>query len=342
MAENKNYRYVLCNARPMKMFICPRCGKREFKRYVDTETGEYLDSHLGRCNRQQKCGYHAKPEYKPREGDRTQMPKVVPKVQQVQQVQAMPTFIPPQVMQRSLQGQNNLAQWLATLKGDEAAQQALNKYHVGSSKHWPGATVFWQVDGQGNVRTGKVMLYNKDTGKRVREPFSHITWAHKLLVDSGQLPGFNLQQCMFGSHLLSRTETLYNMVCIVESEKTALVASMYHSRFIWLACGSLNGLTAENLRALAGRNVLLCPDKGCMQQWKDKVEELNVPNVLLRVTNFMEKTNLPQGSDMADYLVALPANLPPVTTNSEPLQKLIAKNPAIVKLVSRFGLVEDE
>jgi hypothetical protein len=42
------------------------------------------------------------------------------------------------------------------------------------------------------------MLYNANTGKRIKEPFNHATWVHSVL----KLPEFNLQQCFFGEHLL--------------------------------------------------------------------------------------------------------------------------------------------
>ncbi|MCA1622730.1 MAG: PG0870-related protein [Acidobacteria bacterium] len=37
---------------------CPKCGKRrEFTRFIDTETGEYLPDFVGICNRSSNCGY---------------------------------------------------------------------------------------------------------------------------------------------------------------------------------------------------------------------------------------------------------------------------------------------
>ena len=70
---------------------------------------------------------------------------------------------------------------------------------MGTSKHWPGATVFWQVDISGRVRTGKVMLYNPENGRRIKEPHNYITWVHSLLKKEN----FNLRQCLFSEHLLS-------------------------------------------------------------------------------------------------------------------------------------------
>ncbi|MGP8216419.1 MAG: PG0870-related protein [Bacteroidia bacterium] len=44
-------------------YECPECHKHnEFSRYMDTETGEYLAPHAGKCNRIVDCGYHYTPK----------------------------------------------------------------------------------------------------------------------------------------------------------------------------------------------------------------------------------------------------------------------------------------
>jgi len=65
------------------------------------------------------------------------------------------------------------------------------------------------------------MLYSPTTGKRVKEPFNHITWVHKALKQ----PDFNLKQCLFGEHLL---QDKTKPVAIVESEKNG-----YHCQYIF-------------------------------------------------------------------------------------------------------------
>ena len=52
--------------------------------------------------------------------------------------------------------------------GEELALKVFKLYHVGTSKHWEGATVFWQIDFTGKIRAGKIMLYNKETHERAR------------------------------------------------------------------------------------------------------------------------------------------------------------------------------
>lgn len=89
------------------------------------------------------------------------------------------------------------------------------RYRIGTSNHWPNATIFWQIDQQQKVHTGKIMLYDYHTGHRVKDPFNHIAWVHKS-ENTKNTKNFHLKQCLFGLHLL-RPDT--KIVAIVEAEK---------------------------------------------------------------------------------------------------------------------------
>jgi hypothetical protein len=153
------------------------------------------------------------------------------------------------------------------------------------------------------VRAGKVMLYDPQTGKRVKVPFNHVTWVHAIR----RLPGYQLRQCNFGEHLLKEDPT--KIVAIVESEKTAVIASIYLPEFVWLACGSRTGLTEERFKVLKGRKVVLFPDLGAYERWCQKARELShlarmeVSDLLERKATEMERAS---GWDLADYLLRLP------------------------------------
>ena len=222
---------------------CPACHrKRCFSRYVDTEKQISFPDHVGRCDHEQKCGYHFTPRnYFDEKPETKQMllekgsSSVLPKPGEIK---TTPTsFINEEIVKRSLKcyKTNKLYQFLASQFGESSAMSLMKKYRVGSSRYWDGATVFWQIDHNNQVRTGKIMLYNPETGKRIKEPHNHITWAHSLLHKSG----FNLKQCFFGEHLLSTDKT--RPVALVESEKTALIASYYLPQYLWLASGGKNG-----------------------------------------------------------------------------------------------------
>ena len=60
--KSLKYRYTLETYDPkVRKHICPACRKRTFVRYVDLESGEYVSTNVGRCDREEKCGYHKKP-----------------------------------------------------------------------------------------------------------------------------------------------------------------------------------------------------------------------------------------------------------------------------------------
>lgn len=143
------------------------------------------------------------------------------------------------------------------------------------------------------------MLYSPITGKRVKEPFNHIYWVHKAL----KKPDFELQQCLFGEHLLRDKN---KPVAIVESEKTAIISSVYFPQFIWLASGSLTNLNESKCNILRGRKVTLFPDLNCYEKWSIKASELS-HIATFTVSNLLELkstlTERKEGFDLADYLI---------------------------------------
>ena len=276
-----------------KKFPCPNCGKRRFVRYVDTATGERLPEQFGRCDREQNCGYHSKPERQSTDTfHRVKMPTPPP-----------PSFMQSELMAASVAhgNSNTFAVWLKQRFGEQAANDALERYNVGSSKKWNGATVFWQVDTIGRIRMGKIMLYDL-TGHRVKEPFPHITNVHSVL----RLENFNLLQCFFGEHLLKERPS--DPVALVESEKTAIVASIYFPEMVWIATGGKNGCKwkePEVQNILKGRNVTLFPDLGAYQDWKrnaSKMKGMTVSvNTLLQ--SHASDVDKQKGLDISDFLL---------------------------------------
>jgi hypothetical protein len=75
--------------------------------------------------------------------------------------------------------------------------------------------------------------------------------------------------------------TKQKIVCVVESEKTAAIASYYYPQFDWLACGSNNGLTdgqngrPDKISVLKGRKVywLSDADKASRMTYHKKQDE---------------------------------------------------------------------
>jgi len=336
------YRYTLePYSGPSSRYTCPQCHRRRmFSRYIDTQTNQHLADDIGRCSREDKCGYHCKPE-KSRKSivDRPWTMAEKKQGKSLPTSNYSPSTVDYELFRRSLNNyqHNSFVNWLIKLFGDDITAGLISKYLIGTSKHWPGATVFWQVDAKGSVRTGKIMLYGDD-GKRVKKPFNHITWAHVVVRKSesrerpkeatgsigncpiipketpGNLPDFcpdsyrdrlsdfNLQQCLFGEHLLKEYPAA--PVGIVESEKSAIIASVYWPQLVWLAAGSLSNLSADKCAVLKGRNITLFPDLNCFDKWQQKAKQIGLgfKTSALLEDNATENERL-NGLDIADYLL---------------------------------------
>ncbi|MEI8280390.1 MAG: DUF6371 domain-containing protein [Bacteroidota bacterium] len=210
------------------------------------------------------------------------------------------SYVPKETLIASLKGAdtNNLSKFLYTLFPLESVNEVLCKYYVGGSQLWKDATVFWQIDKDGNIRTGKVMLYDAENGKRVKKPYSHISWVHN------KIDGFSLEQCFFGEHLLGRNK--YKPVGIVESEKTALLCCLYFPDTLWLATGGIGHLKPTNCKPLKGRRVLLFPDLGAYDSWAEvanglsKFCDIGVSDLLERNASDEDKG---QKFDIGDFII---------------------------------------
>jgi hypothetical protein len=158
-------------------YHCPGCNHRDktFVRYIDTQTGNHVAPTVGRCNRESNCGYHYTPkQYFQDNNNSFDTPQAKPyhKPNAVTPQQKPVSFISVEVFKASLQSHetNHFIKFLIDLFGIKVARDLISRYFIATSTHWNGATMFWQIDIAGKVRTGKIMLYSPTTGKRVKEP----------------------------------------------------------------------------------------------------------------------------------------------------------------------------
>ena len=286
------YRYILDPG--SKKFRCPACNKKRFVRYLDDHSGDYLPDNIGRCDRELSCGYHKPPKEADLDISRALYSAPEP------QTEPAPCCLPFHYVSRSLANyeSNTLISWLATLKGWswDIATDTARLYKVGTSSD--GWAIFWQVDDQKNVRSGKMMAYDT-TGHRIKEGYSQ-DWIHSKLKRTGHLEAFELVQCFYGLHIIDESKP----VAIVESEKTAIIASQYLPQFHWIASGMLQGINEYKLRPLKGLNIVLFPDIGAFDLWNEKALEFS-HMADIKVSKLLE-TKAPdqhKGYDIADYLI---------------------------------------
>uniref|UniRef100_UPI0040497428 DUF6371 domain-containing protein n=1 Tax=Flavobacterium sp. TaxID=239 RepID=UPI0040497428 len=331
------YKYALDKS--SRKFICPTCGKKRFVRYINQSTLEYLEEPFGRCDRETNCGYHNPPKFS---FSNTIVSNTKPQVIQ--------DFIEPKIVVQSLQkyDENNFVNFLKVHFSKEEVENCISKYRIGTSKLWKGATVFWQINNNHKTHTGKIMLFNAQTGKRVKEPFPHISWAHKKI----KFENFNLKQCLFGLHFLNDYQNNSNTekrktVAIVESEKTAIIMSLFIPDCQWLATGSKQNFKNELLLPIKKERIVVYPDKGEFKDWNKKVDELQKIGYKIKISTVVENSKYDVGSDLADIYFAL--NEPFIGKKNTELrysetelvvQRISQTNPLIYSLIETFDLID--
>jgi len=271
-------------------YTCPQCEKpHTFVRYVD-EQGRYIAENVGRCNREDKCGYHLTPsEYFRSKGiDYQPVVKEAPKP-------LPPTdYIPEQTMVRTLKTDNFLIRFLSKYFQPLELAYAIDKYRIGDAKD--GRVIYWQIDEDNRVRTGKIMLYNPDTGHRVKNRPNSFDWAHRYVKKP-----FQLEQCLYGLHLIKEGKP----IAIAESEKSAIIASLTIPNYTWMATGGKGNFRL--MEAVRGRDVTLFPDLGAYDQWSEHAARygFKISRLLEDMATDEERKN---GLDIADYILKIKEN----------------------------------
>ena len=203
----------------------------------------------------------------------------------------------------------------------------LQEYHVGWSAQ-KGMTIFWLIDEENLVRTGKMMRYQED-GHRVKEKGYNNDWVHSALsrrwdkekrqwVYETPYPYpdiFNpdeqrVKQTLFGMHLLKKYPQA--TVRIVESEKTALImATAYgnHQMDVWMACGGKGNINRDVLMPLIRekRKIVLYPDRDAVSEWRERLVALNYDRITMdtqAVTKWWQEQD-GEKADIADVVLRM-------------------------------------
>lgn len=174
-------------------------------------------------------------------------------------------------------------------------------YQVGATREFGNVsgmmgTAFPYIDQSGRCVDVKLMAYDS-TGHRHKNGYS-TNW----LLSKIQMNDRRAMWPLFGEHLLSRYPSA--PVGVVESEKTALIASIALPGYLWVATGSKQNLNPERCRALKGRAVYLFPDADGAEEWNRRGMEMakagfTVHNCAETVTENAKNA----GDDIADIIL---------------------------------------
>ena len=271
------------------------------------------------------------------------------RLENIQQAKTLylPLETPAELMKNT--GSSNLVRWLYSLPWNDEQRGRLPKmirnYAVGVSRD--GLTVFWQIDEQARVHTGKMMRYKPD-GHRDKDSDYNFDWVHSKLFRQGiyNQEEYDYETCLFGQHLLPFCPDA--QIHLVESEKTALIMATYYgnmSRNLWLATGGLQFFDRKHIQVLIdqGRDIVVYPDKDGSWIWSDRTLQLckETGYSKLKVNPTFVSSHWRAGdgqkADIADIVIREMSN-DVKRKGMQALSEIIKNHPVVGSLVERFDL----
>ena len=303
------YRFSLEIYNGMKSkYRCPQCGrKKSFKYYIDVESGGILNEKVGKCDHLGSCNYHYPPRQYFQDNGKSDWYN-----KQIANFKPPPPapisfFDKKYLIETETNFKDNyFIQFLLTIYDRNAVFEAVKKYRIGTHDCWLGATVFWYLDRRNRVRSGKVMLYNKATGKRLKiNGVPRINSMRSILIKKGLIDAnFNQKTGLFGEHLLADKQ---KEVRLVESEKTALIMAINEPDYLWLASGGLSQLSIKRMQFYKKRIIVFYPDLGAYEKWNQKAGKLNKIGFIISTSTLLEEKatarDKTEGFDIADYFI---------------------------------------
>lgn len=356
--KNMNYQLEKYHGKATR-HECPNCHDRHSFTYYVNDDGQPLDENCGRCDHESSCGYHYTPTdyFRDHPTNKPTEKNFVPKMQLQPKPQKPICTIPFKFVRQSASYNSTFVKFLCGLFDrftlDSPAIKRLGElYALGATKS--KEVIFWQIDINGKVRTGKIMKYGDD-GHRIKDG-NGVNWIHAKMKKDGLLPDdWELTQCLFGEHLLNLSMNRNKVVALVESEKSALIGAACFPDFVWLATGGKSQLSPDKMKVLLGRTVVMFPDVDGYKEWSEKAKEFTfckiaVSDVLEKNATDEERTSK---IDIADWLIGqLRCGYAPPVPEREylwlfgkpktDLESIIEEHPSVRHLIDELGLIPDD
>jgi hypothetical protein len=166
---------------------CTSCkAKLSFTLYLNGNTHESIHRSVGKCNRESKCGYHYtpkqffidNPDYK-KTSQNSSNTTNVEKRSTPSPLERAGGEVPFSFVEKSASYKSNFVRFLFDYFSDEQIRSVADIYALGATK--TKEVIFWQIDITGKVRTGKIMQYNPETGRKLKHESGAIDWVHNKL-----------------------------------------------------------------------------------------------------------------------------------------------------------------
>lgn len=137
---------------------------------------------------------------------------------------------------------------------EDQMRHAADRYRLGKSRS--GKTIYWMIDELGLVHDGHI----------------GSSWVSQMLKSRCPKLHWQVTHCLFGQHLLFETEgtegteraapnhAVAKTVCVVESERSAVILSEIYPQSLWMAYGYPANFNERLLEPLQGHRVVLYPN----------------------------------------------------------------------------------
>lgn len=309
---SKEYKYALESG--SRKHHCPACTKKTFVRYVYTGTKDYVGEDFGRCDRENNCGYHRFPE-----SDLDSPPTPL-----VKKTLPPPTvlFPHPEYLEKIRNARaENFADYLE--RELRIPESHLKTWGVGGSpdSYRTKFTAFILATREQAVNV-KFVRYTPE-GKRDKSEgttgapnfIPHYLGkaylrSQKIETDNARLEDwqdyYKFNRCFYGEHLWDPEKD----TCLVESEKTAVIAAFFFPDYNWLATGGSNGMTFEQFELFYGYtgriwNIVDNDTAGFKKSktinWLDRLASMREDKGEILSVNLCE--GKPAGWDLADRII---------------------------------------
>ena len=275
----QNDNIFLFEKHPKPKGTCPNCNTTKSFRYY-----ENLPREFGICDKQNKCAYKNTPTL-----NGLKEMGIAYETNSILFNEPVKQIVYPNP--DDLSGLNNYTSVFHAFCTDvlKIPLEHLQKWNIGTSKDNKTQFIIQTLAGrQLNIKT--VTFELTDDGKNCKRNKGIKPFYLKAKE------GTQFKRCLVGEHLLSD-----KIVCVVESEKTVVIASYFYPDFDFVATGGSNGLTDEMLQVLKGREIYYLGDADIAGRNNSTIKKLKAANLKPEIIDlFPEHTD---GYDLADAII---------------------------------------
>ncbi|MBN2777767.1 MAG: hypothetical protein JXR36_08995 [Bacteroidales bacterium] len=262
------FKYTLSNLRRVD---CPFCGKRgKYSAYINNATQEFAPVEYGMCSSCQES--KRPPDNYIVDGSVSVTNNEIGYFE----ADKVHIGIINQLNKASFSVCNTLLDGLELKFGAEGVKRVTELYKLGCFQDSYGgessAIVFPYLHTDTHCCTGKLMWFDEDLHRIKEGKKQYPRFLHNLNYtddrgrgydfnnydDAGEIVPFKLKMSLFGHNQIINEK--HKTICLVESEKTAVIMSIVLPEFIWVASGGKTLIQDYKFLFFTGRKCLVFPD----------------------------------------------------------------------------------